>query len=63
MLYSIKKASGHETAKIKSTEQKKLWDNTHLLSPNPHPEMNQPWPTYSIPPSFITTMQWTQNSW
>ena len=33
MLYSIKKETGHETPKDKSTNEKKLWDNTHPLSP------------------------------
>ena len=56
MLYSIKKARGDETAKGKSTNQKKLWDNTHPLSLNPHPDMNQPPPTYPMPPSFIITI-------
>ena len=63
MLYSIKKARGHEAAKGKSKNKKKLWDNTHPLSPNPHPDMNQPRPTYPILPSSIIAIQWTQNSW
>ena len=37
MLYSIKKATGHETAKGKSTNQKKLWDNTPPPVPQPTP--------------------------
>ena len=62
MLYSIKKATGHETAKDKSTNKKeKLSDNTHLLLPDPHSDMNQPLLTYPMPPSFIITIQWTQN--
>ena len=36
MLYSIKKERRHETPKDKSTIKKKLWDNTHPLSPHPH---------------------------
>ena len=28
--------------------------------PHPHPDINQPPPTYPIPPSFIITMQWTE---
>ena len=49
MLYSIKKATGHETAKDKSTNKKKLWDNTHSLSLHPHPDMNQPPPPIPSP--------------
>ena len=30
-------------------KKNKLWDNTHSLSPHPHPDMNQPTPTYPIP--------------
>ena len=31
-------------------KKNKLWDNTHPLSPHPHPDTNQPPPTYAIPP-------------
>ena len=62
MLYYLKKEIGHDRRKDKSTN-KKLRDNTHPLPPRRHPDMNQPPPTYPIPPSFVITIQWTQNSW
>ena len=48
MLHSLKKETGHERPKDKSTNKKttttkkknKLWDNTHPLSPHPHPDSN-----------------------
>ena len=43
MLYSLKKETGHERPKDKST-------NTHPLSPHPHPDINQPLPHVSHPP-------------
>ena len=46
--------------KAKAHVKEKIWDNTLPLSCHPHPDMNQPPPTYSIPPSFIITIQWTQ---
>ena len=49
MLYSPKKETQHERLKDKSTNRKNLWDNTHPLSPHPHPDMNQP-PHLSHPP-------------
>ena len=49
MLYSLKKEKGHERQKDKSTNNKKLGDKTHPLSPHPHPDMNQPPHTYPIP--------------
>ena len=39
--------------KAQAKKTKKLWDNTHPLAPNPHPDINQtPFhpPTYSMPP-------------
>ena len=36
---------------------------TPCLPTHTHPDMNQPHPTYPIPPSLIITIQWTQNSW
>ena len=52
MLYSLKKETGYERPKYKSTKKlKNLWDNTHLLSPNPHPDMNQPPPAPMPPPT------------
>ena len=39
--------------KAQAKKPKKLWDNTHPLAPNPHPDINQtPFhpPTYSMPP-------------
>ena len=36
--------------KTEAQIKKKLWDNTHLLSPHPHLDKNQPPGTYSIPP-------------
>ena len=56
MLYYLKKEIGHDRRKDKSTN-KKLRDNTHPLPPHRHPDMNQPPPTYPIPPSFIITIQ------
>ena len=62
MLYSLKKEIGHERPKDKSTNKK-------TMRKYPHPDMNQTPPTYPIahpptpPPSFIITIQWTQNSW
>ena len=51
MLYSLKKQTGHERPKDKSTNKiKKLWDNTHPLSPHPYHDMNQPPPTYPVHP-------------
>ena len=49
MLYSLKKETGHETPKEKSTNKNKqtkdkLTDNTHPLSPHRNPDMNQPPP-------------------
>ena len=35
------KREEHERPKDKSTNKKKLWDNTNPLSPHPHPNMNQ----------------------
>ena len=53
MLCSLKKETGHERPKDKSTnknkQKNKLRDNTHSLSPHPNPHMNQPLPTYPIP--------------
>ena len=59
MLYSLKEETGHEEPKDKSTNKKtnKLRDNNHPLSPHQHRDMNQPPPTYPIPPSFIITIQ------
>ena len=48
--------------KTKGQVKKKLWDNNHPLATHLHTDMNQPAPTYAIHPSFITTVQWTQNS-
>ena len=52
-----------QKTKAQRRKTKKLWDNTHALSPHPHPDVNQLPPTYPIPPppSFIITRQWTQN--
>ena len=53
MLYSLKKETGHERSKDKSTnknKKNKLKDNTHPLSPHPNPDMKQPLPTYPIAP-------------
>ena len=55
MLYSLKKETGHERPKDKSTNKSKQTknkqrDSTHPLSPHPNPDMNQPPPTYPIPP-------------
>ena len=66
MLYSFKEKTGHEKPNDKSTNKNKkykLRDNTHPLSPHPHPDKNQPPTTYPIAPSFIITIDWTQNSW
>ena len=66
MPYSFKEETGHERPKDKNTNKNKkykLRDNTYRLSPHPQPDMNQPPPTYLVPPSFIIRMQWTQNSW
>ena len=52
MLNSLKKETGHERTKDKSTNKKALWDKTHPLSPHPHPNMNQPPPIYPTPPSI-----------
>ena len=60
MLYSLKEEAGHERPKDKSTNENKkykLRDNTNPLSPHPHPDMNQPPPTYPIYLSFIITIQ------
>ena len=43
--------------KTKAQTEKKLCDNTHPVSPQPHPDNNQPSPTYSIPASFIITIR------
>ena len=51
MLSSLKKETGHERRKHKSTN-KKLWGNTHPLSCHPHPDMNQP-PPPPIPSPII----------
>ena len=48
-------------AEVKKQNQN-LQDNTHPLSPLPHPGINQPPPTYLIPPSpplFAVIIQWT----
>ena len=37
-------------AQIKKKKKCKLRHNTHCLSPHTHPDMNQPPPTYPIPP-------------
>ena len=47
MLYSFTKETGHERAQIKKN---KLWDNTHQLSPHPHPDMYQSPPHLSHAP-------------
>ena len=49
MLYLLKKETQHERTKDNSTNKKILQDNTHPLSPHPHPDMNQPPRTYPIP--------------
>ena len=47
-------------AQVKKKNQKqKPQDNTHPLSPLPHPAINQPPPTYSIPQPFVISIQWT----
>ena len=45
-------------AQVKKKKQLKLQDNTHLLSPLPHPVINQPPPIYPISPPFVVTIQW-----
>ena len=54
MLCSLKKQPGHERIKHSSTNKKKLWDNTHPLSPHPHQDMNQPPSHLSHPPIIHT---------
>ena len=41
MLYSLKKETWHERPKDKTQikKKKKIRDNTHPLSPHPHPDM------------------------
>ena len=48
--------------KTKAQVKKNFFDNTHLLSPYPHSDMNEPPPTYTITLS-LKTIQWAQNSW
>ena len=62
MLYSIKKERTWET-KRQRHKYKNLWDDTHPLLCYPHPDLNQPPTAYLILPSFIITIQWSQNSW
>ena len=65
MLKSLKKGTEHmreQRTKVqvkKKKKQQKLQDNTHLLLCLPNLVINQPLPTYPIPPSFIITIQWT----
>ena len=47
MLYSLKKETGHETPKDKSTNKKNYEIIPTLCPPNPHPDMNEPPPTES----------------
>ena len=42
-----------QKTKAQRRKTKKLWDNTHPLSPHPHPDVNQLPPTYPIPPPSI----------
>ena len=57
MFCSVKKRDRTwKNKRQKHTQNNKLWDNTHPLSPYPHPDMNQPSPTYPIPPLFLITM-------
>ena len=46
-------------AQVQKKQKQKLQDITHPLSPLPHPVVNQPRPTYPIPQSFVTKIQWT----
>ena len=48
MLYSLKKETGHETPKDKSTNKKNYEIIPTLCPPNPHPDMNEPPPTESV---------------
>ena len=58
MLYTLKKETGHERPKDKSAKNKKE------IIPTPWNESpTHPLPNYPIPPLFIITKQWTQNSW
>ena len=50
MLYSLKKEIWHERAKIKKN---KLWDNTHPLFPQPHPDMESTTPPPHLSPPLI----------
>ena len=61
MLYSLKKVTGNERPKDKSTRRKndkKAMRKYHPLSPYPHPDMNQTPTTFNISPSFIIAVQW-----
>ena len=66
MYYSLKEETAHERPKDKGTNENKkkykLRDYSHPLFPHPDPDINQPPPTYPIPPSFIIIIQWIQNS-
>ena len=62
MLYSLKKETGHQRPKDISTNKNKVRDYSKTLWPHPNLDLNQSHPTYTMPPSFIITIQWTQNS-